>query len=125
MSLVDLGFTPEKISAKHIEVDKQIISWQDFSYLVVSSFYPQSYSAAMFIYGPGIHGETDLKSILILSNGLEGLVIDKIPHIIKVVDINEDNSPELVVDIGSYTEYYEQYTILTLENDALRLVFNE
>jgi len=125
VSLVDLGFTPETISAKHIEVNKQIISWKEYSFLVVSTFYPQSHSAAMLIYGSDLAGKTELKSILILSNGMEGLIIDKIPHIIKVVDINEDDSPELIVDIGSYTEYYEQYTVLTLESGSLRLVFNK
>ena len=78
----------------------------------------------MFVYGSNTFGQTQLKGMLILSNGFDELIIDKVPNIIRVVDINGDKNPEFVIDIGSYTEFYEQYTIVSYNPFKQELTWN-
>jgi len=78
----------------------------------------------MFLYGPDAWGRSQLLDMLILSNGADSLIIDRIPEINKLVDINLDGIPELIINIGTYAEDYDQYTIISFNQAKNDLVWN-
>jgi len=122
VSLEDIGFTGERFS-KPGSINRQIISWEKQKYLVVFT-HSDINGAGMFIYGSNTFGQTQLKGMLLLSNGADELIIDKVPNIIKVIDINGDNNPELIIDIGQYTDFYEQYTVISYNPFKQELTWN-
>ncbi len=124
ISILDLGFTNIKFNELGT-INKQILTWKDQKYLVVFTYSVDTYGTGMFIYGPDTSGKTQLKDMLVLSNGSDEVFISKVPNIIRVVDINMDGKPEFIVDVGEYVSGYEQYTIISYDLVKQDLIWNE
>jgi len=72
----------------------------------------------MFVYGPDNKGETVLKDFQSITlNESEKVkfneILPALPIIEKVIDINGDNSPEFIVNLGEYADFGTRYTILS------------
>lgn len=119
ISLEDLGFTPPRFQEGY-NIRKQNIYWKDAPLIAAFAYSDQRHFSSVILFGPDFNGETEIKDILILSNGNDGVYIDKIPQIIQVLDINGDNNPEFIVDMGSYIDLEPaatgtKYTILSYD----------
>lgn len=125
ISLESLGFRGERFAMPGA-INRNIIVWGQQKYLVVFTYSKETKGSGMFIYGPNTFGKTQLKGILILSNGADEMMISKVPNIIQIVDIDQDKNPEFIMDMGMYmdTDFYEQYTIITYDLEKQELVWN-
>jgi len=99
------------------------VEFKDKKYLVVFTGNDESYFdiniiANMFIYGTDNKGTTvlkDFQSITLSQSEKEKFeeVLPPLPSIEKVVDINNDNNPELIVNLGDYSDLGTRYTVLS------------
>jgi len=120
--LSELGFVSDKF-VEGFNIRKDVIEFKDKKYLAVfigndQSYFDKNIIANMFIYGTDNKGTTvlkDFQSITLSQSEKEKFeeVLPPLPTIEKVVDINNDNNPELIVNLGDYSDLGTRYTVLT------------
>lgn len=124
ITLKDLGFSSNRfIEGKNIS--KETIRFNNKKFLVVfigndQSYFDRKIVSNMFVYGPDIVGKTVLKDFqsITLSPREEKYFQDKLPalpFVEKIIDINKDGNPELIVNLGEYPGFGIRYTVLSYD----------
>ncbi len=124
IELRDLGFTSDRF-VKDKNIRKEVIKYNNKKFLVVfmgneQSYFDRKIVANMFVYGPDISGKTVLKDFqsFTLTPKEEPFFKDNLPElpfVEKVVDINGDGVPEILVNLGNYPGLGARYTVVSYD----------
>ena len=124
ITLSDLGFISDRF-VEDVNIKKEVISFNNKKFLVVfigndQSYFDRKIVSNMFIYGSDITGNTVLKDFqsLTLSPSEEKYfeeTLPELPWVERIVDLDADGNPEILVNLGDYPGIGIRYTMLSYD----------
>jgi len=126
VELSKLGFVSDRF-IENYNIRKEIVNFNDQKLLVVFIGHDQSYFdkniiSNMFVYGTNSKGDTilkDFQSITLKESDKEKFneILPSLPIIEKIVDINNDKNPEIIINLGEYAGFGTRYTVMSYNID--------